>query len=506
MKRNIECKKLISMLLLATVTMLFSYLTYIFYWTSDSCFFALQFNYDDSDPSLPVRNIGDLVKSMSAHYMTWSGRFFCQSTVTVICSFMGRTGFVICNTIVWLVYLSVGAKLSGIRLEDTYKISCFTIISYLIFLTLPLDPSFLVNYLWMSSVVLVWLYLFVTVKSDVWWKCILMFVMGLLAGNAQESFSLPLGGALFIILIFYGFKDKRSLTEWSGICGFAIGLIILIASPGNYARLEASEGFSIIGEIRNAWASIGCLVLIMLLWLSAKKSRHAVNAGIKHLSGENIILILAVLVDILFIVVLRGNSLARTLIPVNVFLLILILNKNKEFRFKWIFALLMVVSMSVATIDENKIFRVNRVKYKEIENKYHLSQSGVVYIADSLFFHNSGRNCYYNKGWEIRERAVTPGKPNLKIYPEMLKGRYIARDTNMFIQVGPQNWIVAQSVKSPKPVMVKRMLSVGGFECRIPARELYVRDFERNIIDTVNNTVVGYYVNHKPYMRSELSW
>lgn len=152
------------------------------------------------------------------------------------------------------------------------------------------------------------------------------------------------------------------------------------------------------------------------------------------------------------------------------------------------------------------MFKFNRIKYSEIENKYHMSRNGKICISDSLFFHNDGNNCYYNLGWEIRERSVTPGKPSLKIYPEILKGVYIGRDTNMFIEVGPQKWIVAQGVNHPKPVMVKRTLTLGDFEYRIPTRELYVRDFKDNIIDTVNNTIVSVYINHKPYMRSELSW
>lgn len=492
------------LILILLISIAFAFLTDFFYWGSDTSFFMLQFNFDDSDPSLPIENLRDLIKSMCAHYMTWSGRFLCQSIASIFCTFSNNLIFAICTGVVFIGLIFIILKSCRITLQGTFKVFCITSVLFLIFLTLPLDPSFLVNYLWMGFIALGWVYIQFTVTPDKWWQYIGCVFVGLLAGNSQETFVVPMAMGLTIYLLRW-FKIRADKVNWWSASGFYVGSAILICAPGNFCRLSVIPHETMLSVITTALPSLGCLVLVLLMAVAFKVDFRGVFK-FKQQNPLNIFLIWSCVGAVLFMIILKGNSLPRTLIGLNVLLLILIFNNANGIRLRQPVVILLITVFVSCTIYEYQLFKINRERNEAIGLLYHNSNNGIIYLEDDLFFHNTGYNNYYNKGWELKERSSNPLKPSLKIYPELLRNVSISPDTNLYFRVGPQQWIIEQSIYDPKPVYVSREIQIGPFSKKIPLRELYLRDFPETVIDTINNSIIGYYKNDKSFMHSELSW
>lgn len=481
---------------------LFVYLCNIFYWEGDSSFFAFQFNFDDSTPHLPIHNAADLFRSISAHYMTWSGRFFCQLIVAIFCAFSNNSVFSLCNVAVWLLFLYVCGKYTGITLQTPAKLFVFSSLSFLTFLTLPLTPPFLVNYLWMGLVVIVWTGLMIEKAEGRGISNAVLFIIGLLAGNSQESFSIPLAFGLVCYMWFAYRENRKSLNIW-GLAGFFLGFAILIAAPGNYARLSTGEKSTISGEFLEALPIIGCVLLMLpMLWFGKISFKEVWYWQTKSILNR--ILIWSCIGSVILIILLKFNSLARTLISFDIFALLLIVRNVPTIRHKGLYIGLLACVVLTASTYEANLFKINRLKNEVIVSRYHESETGKIFLDNDLFFHKMGNNNYYKAGWEVPERAVNPKKPSLKIYPEVLRNFQPEECKDTLFQVGPQTWIICQSLTNPVPVVINRTLKAGGLEKPISPRILYLKDFDETIIDTVENTVIGYYTNDKFYMHSDV--
>jgi hypothetical protein len=78
---------------------------------------------------------------------------------------------------------------------------------------------------------------------------VLFFLLGILAGWSVENS----GAAVFFLLIAYfvtktARKERLDLFEILGALGFLIGFTLLIAAPGNYVRIDASEEISMLND------------------------------------------------------------------------------------------------------------------------------------------------------------------------------------------------------------------------------------------------------------------
>lgn len=487
-------------------SLIFYYLTSIFYWSSDSPYFALQFEMDDSDPHRAINSITDLFASQCAHYMNWSGRFFCQFIVQIFCALTERPIFEICNIFVWLLFIFTIFKFAETKLNDTFSIFITTSIFFLIFLTLPLDPPFLINYLWMGFIIVLWIKTLLSYRNYRIIYLPLLFLFSVIAGNTQEAFSLPLAGALILCLILK--KIKLSKSQIIPLAGFLLGTLILIIAPGNYIRLSIVEHsqISIFRNIWGAWPSL--LIFIALLTFVLPNYKELIrNVASKEYFDISIVFII---LSLLMAGVMKFANFSRILIPDNILLLICfakIVSHKSNFPYK-IFSLLMVLISILSIFYEIRLFKTNHLKYSLISEKYHKSLDGRVYIPDSLFLKNSGQNNYYNHGFTIQERHFNPQKPELIIHSESIEHLKINPDTNCVIQIAPQGWLITQSIDNPQNIIVNRYLFpiLKSGRIRIPDRIINLSQTDQNLIcDTLNNNIIGYYINDKWYMSSSIS-
>ncbi len=476
------------------------YLSSIFFWSADCPYFALKFEMDDTDPYRKMCGINDLIESQCAHYMNWSGRFFCQLIVQIFCAFTTRPIFEICNAFVWIVFLISSYKLTNLSLNKPLHILVLTSICFFIFLTLPLDPPFLINYLWMATIVLIWLIILFFNKSTSISNFTSVLIYSIIAGNSQEAFSIPISGALSIWIFIQ--RKKILKSQWFAIIGFALGTLILIIAPGNFARLGLTlkTHSNVFHNILN---SLPLILISLILILSVLIHKFPIKNLLN--SKLNSLLLFSLPFSLLLALIMKFENLSRILIPFNIFLSILIIGNLKVFKYSPPFY---CISLSLVFIivlcHEYQMNKSNNQKYSLITNLYHSSADGKVFLPDSLFIKDNGNNNYYNLGFVIQERAINPQKPFLKILPESLARIKFTNDTNFIMRIGPQSWIFGQSINKPHKIYIKKTVLPGFLNIPLSMNTIDMTDNKFLTIDTINDIIIGSHTNQRWYLKTEI--
>lgn len=494
-------KKYISFGIIVLFSSVFYYLSSIFFWSSDCPFFALRFEMDDTDPYREMHGVKDLIESQCAHYMNWSGRFFCQFIVQIFCAFTKRPVFEICNLLVWIAFLISSFRLANITIYKPKHIFFFITISFFIFITLPLDPPFLINYLWMGTVVLIYINILLYSKSGSIFNLFLIFLYSVIAGNSQESFSIPLLGALAIWIFIQ--KNCLKSTQWFAIAGFASGTFVSVIAPGNFVRLGLTlqSDSSIIHNIFNALPQITISITLFVTILVNKVSiKKIFNSKLTSL------LLLSVPFSILLGAVMKFENFVRILIPLNIFLSIITIRHIRSFRFLNLYYLFLSFALILTICHEYYMNKSNHKKYSLITDLYHKSLDGKILIPDDLFCKDDGNNNYYIKGFEIKERSKRLNPPPLKILPESLTKLRIINDTNFIIQIAPQAWIFGHSIKNPRKILVEKTFLPQTINVHLPDKIFDMTKNDDLNIDTINNTIIGRYINHRWYLKSNVQF
>lgn len=251
--------------------------------------FALMFalNYlmplhrDDYDYSMiwktgeHINSIADVFDSTYRHYFFHGGRFF-----TVFCLnlflWLGKFYFDIANAIffaalVVLIYLHARRKFQFDEFGILAATGLMAWLSFPHFGEVAIWKSGSTVYLWSAVPVAIFLlpYNFMLAKT---WKfsqgkifALGMFLLGIISGGSVENLGVTVT-ILTAIISFYCYKENF-LKLWmiAGSIGNLIGLIILIAAPGNFVRYDVqSSGKGILAHIGNQFAGNGEMILYLL--------------------------------------------------------------------------------------------------------------------------------------------------------------------------------------------------------------------------------------------------
>ncbi len=179
----------------------------------------------------------DILHREYIQYMTWTGRTVAHLLARFFLT-MPKWIFDIGNTamfisIIWLINRHAVENTQSIQPERLF------ITAALIFLFVPVFGQTVLwqtgscNYLWTTSIILFFLYLYRKEKMNAW----LLFFIGLVAGWTNEN----TGGALILLCMFFMGKQyvqhqRPGLHQWTGIIGASIGFVMLIIAPGNRIR------------------------------------------------------------------------------------------------------------------------------------------------------------------------------------------------------------------------------------------------------------------------------
>ena len=197
----------------------------------------------------------DVIEKQVNHYFTWGGRSVAH-TIAQTFLLSSKTIFNVFNTavytlLVWLIYLH--AKSNN---KNHYPLLLLLIHLGLWFILPVFGQNCLwligsCNYLWTTTIILIFLYILRFSKKDFKLKSFAILLLGILAGWTNENTAFGLITATTILLLIDKFEHKKlNKWKWFGLAGTIIGFLILIIAPGNYVRSNAvDEGASIIFKL-----------------------------------------------------------------------------------------------------------------------------------------------------------------------------------------------------------------------------------------------------------------
>lgn len=261
-----------------------------------------------------IDSLGDIIKSQYVHYFEVNGRFVPHFFVQLFDGLLGKGLFDIFNSFSFIIFLF----LCTYTLKKEYK--SFFVSSFLIlFLCFFLIPSFnncflwmsgACNYLWVANILLIFnILLFNNVKCKMLYP--LLFVFGVISGWTNEALIVGLSVGYFIY--FFIHRDRLTTSQVILLCGFYIGVILLVFSPGSLHRaLGNNEAeFSVMSVLHNiisALLQMDNIRLFPLFILVLCYSIYKKKIILKEFIGDNIIWIVALFVEFCFILFTRHDS------------------------------------------------------------------------------------------------------------------------------------------------------------------------------------------------------
>ena len=265
-----------------------------------------------------INSFADVFDSTWRHYFLHGGRFFSVFCLNLFL-WLGKIPFDIANAALFvalavLIYFHARRKL---KIDSEFRILATTgILAWLSF------PHFGEVAVWKSGSTV---YLWSAVPAAIFllpynlelartWKfsqgkifAVAMFFLGIIAGCSVENLGVTVT-ILTAAISFYSYR-KRSIKFWmpAGAFGSLIGLIILLAAPGNFVRYDVQgSGKGIFSHIGNQFAGNGEMILYLLpaililvcafslLKISAARKRKITFAVTEFIFPRSSIIFLAV--------------------------------------------------------------------------------------------------------------------------------------------------------------------------------------------------------------------
>ena len=281
-----------------------------------------------------LASLSDVLFSGVQHYLLHGGR-----TVTVFCLqlflWLGKMAFDIANALMFLALAALVTMHARRSLAFWHAPRLFAAAALLLWLGLPhfgevaVWKSGSTVYLW--SAVPAFLFLLpynlvlknpATTRTRRIWAVLPMFLLGICAGWSIENL------AVTVVLLacgvsLYVWRRYTDLPPWmiAGALGAFLGLIGLVAAPGNYVRYdEQGAGKGILAHIGNQFAGQGEMILyilpVLLLILTAWRLYRRIEAHTDTTPAERAgigTLLLAAALALLVLSYVTGGWVAGTI-------------------------------------------------------------------------------------------------------------------------------------------------------------------------------------------------
>lgn len=223
-----------------------------------------------------VQNIVDVLEKQINHYFTWGGRSVAHTIAQTFLIFP-KGIFSVFNAIVYtlLVYLIYLHSKFNHKEEKPLLLILIHLALWFFIPVFGQTCLWLIgscNYLWTTTIILLFLYLYRKSDKDNWWKTVGMLLLGIVAGWTNENTGFGLivvsSGILAIDKLEHKKKFKIKKYQISGIIGNIIGFVIMIIAPGNYLRNSLTvDSTPFIKKIWNRLIEITNSISIYLLVL-----------------------------------------------------------------------------------------------------------------------------------------------------------------------------------------------------------------------------------------------
>ena len=191
---------------IAIVIGIFSYNTV---WLGDDLNYAYSFS--DERHDYRVESAEDIIESLNAHYFKVNGRYAAHCLIQLFCGPLGHIPFAVANGLVYVAFILLICKNCKISLYDVNAVLSVCVMALMSFMT-KMMPSCQICYIWMFTLVLLWLYVFFNKSGKRGVTCyIVAGLFSVIAGNGQEGISIGICCADS----FIGIRTTRDLPPCS---------------------------------------------------------------------------------------------------------------------------------------------------------------------------------------------------------------------------------------------------------------------------------------------------
>ncbi len=494
---------IISCLILAGLAVLVCMISAWVVWLGDDIFFA--FNLAVSDWLDKVDTFGEIIESQAYYYMNRNGRFVTHCVVQFFSGFAGQMPFALLNAAMWVAFVLVLARLSGVNWRQSPRgVLVLAILSFVCLRT-QFTPPTQVNYIWaMTAALLIVEQFFSTAARPRWYALPALAVCSFLAGWGQESFSSGLAAAMWIYAVFH----LRTMTwrQWSIVVPFTAGMLCLCLAPGNFAKLGTLSSLHITPVATAYFLRATYLLMALVLVLLVT---HRVS--LSRLYRQEAFWFNAMFFMMVFNLIVRVycNRQLFGIEVVSIILLVKLLRRYPLTYAAWVkkagVALLVALLALVVVDDFNKIAE-RRAVVDKIARLYQASPDGVVYcdIDDKDYWYYDEDPMNSVNSWslyQLRRRWMADGNENkpLEWRPSSVRDLLGKRLDSQVIKLGEKQniyllvWDKQDTTSVFKiteewrcgPVVATR------YDLRYPVREIEDSRVDINIIrDTHYNAVV----------------
>lgn len=476
------------------------------HWQGDAIAFSYFMPKHNEDfSSIPFHSVTEIWQSMCNHYMHSTGRFFSHGITQFFCAFAGKTWFSIFNAIAWGCLTIILIKLSKANARSLFTTTLASVLMFILYYSFrgsehsfPFEPPHQIDYVWMNILNCLWIIWFFSHNKPSKFLIFLLFIYSFLCGISNESFSIPIAGAILLLAI----KNKFRLTtkQWIMAVLYGIGTLIVIFAPGNFSRLNETTGTWSVQHVVEASIPAAIIPLIFIIFYFITKSDKKLR-----LNDFYWFIIFAVLLNYALGIFVGMGSGTRIVTCANSLIIILILRLTRNYKMN--LGYILVFCSILVAIPICRFISISKLNKKNIliERLYHLSNNGIIEIPDEMFLYKSRDFIVRPHPFMMKERELNPAKPNIIIRPYSMKKLDLGKDSNAILKIGDQAWILIQSKSKPADFIIEKTLLPGLINRNLQPRKIKWDSKMSDIVfDSCNLWKAAIYVNDRPYILSDV--
>lgn len=471
------------------------------YWRNDALVYQFFSPVFDETTSKPITSVSDIWTSQIDHYSTTNGRFIVHFIVQLFCALWGKTAFSIANALVWMVFLYLSVRFIDRSFNNTRVCWLASGLIWIIYLSLPFDPPFQINYIWVGTMNIGFLLIFFDDYKTKNFTLVWIAFYSLICGSLHEGYSLPISAGLGIYVIVN--KFKLSLKKIILIIAYYIGTLVEAVAPGNFVRLSKLGNrylfFTPNNLIENSALLFGILALLLIVFLSKKNSKLS--------SREKDISYICVTGAIFgYILCMISGSVGRGALPLcyllSLIILIQITHRKIGLSYWWIISIWIIsLVMSICSF-------IDRLKLSEfsefITEEYARNENGIIYAPLKYVINYPEEITLYNYTYTKAARAMNHSKPPLRVYPDVMRDGVYKKDTNMIVKIAPQAWILIQSKTKPANFYIDKTLLPLILRKKMSPRKIDFSDDSDILVDSIGLNSKTLYVNRRAFLKSRI--
>lgn len=184
-----------------------------------------------------IDNLGDLFRSQCNHYMHVNGRAVAHTLVQLFNGLLGKEAFAVSNGLIYMLFVWLLCRVGGLHRPLRHPVTmagAFAIV--IICFVTKMMPTCQIGYIWTGTLTLGWLMAFSSLRQrGGWWRLVLAIVLGLLAGNSQEAFSIGLSAGWGIWWLSR--KCRVPAPQFAALAAYWLGTLSDCLAPGAFERI-----------------------------------------------------------------------------------------------------------------------------------------------------------------------------------------------------------------------------------------------------------------------------